>query len=82
MKFLLWAVIGFIVVRWLLRAKHARSRPDAGARAASGGGLQGNGETMIRCAQCGVYIPASEAIVSRADTAFCSEEHRLRHVSG
>jgi uncharacterized protein len=81
MKFLLWGVIGFIIVRWLLRIKHARSRPDAGARDASGG-LQGNGERMIRCAQCGVYIPASEAIVSRTDTAFCSEEHRLRHVSG
>lgn len=33
------------------------------------------GETMLRCAHCGVYLPESEAL-TRAGRSFCSAEHR------
>lgn len=32
-------------------------------------------EDMVRCAQCGVHLPKSEAILSQ-DEFFCSDEHR------
>ncbi|MDZ7655866.1 MAG: PP0621 family protein [Sulfurimicrobium sp.] len=36
-------------------------------------------EDMVRCVQCGVHLPRSEALLSR-DEFFCCEEHRrLRH---
>jgi uncharacterized protein len=77
MKALLWAVIGFLVVMWLLRAKTssgaASSRQDAGRRGSSGA------EPMIPCAYCGVHMPVSEAIITTAGATFCCEEHRLRH---
>lgn len=79
MKALLWAVIGFVVVMWLLRGKTQvganSSRPGASNRAG------GNSEPMIRCAHCGVHMPVSEAVVAAAGTEFCSEEHRLRHAA-
>jgi uncharacterized protein len=33
------------------------------------------GEDMVRCAHCGLHVPANEAIRS-GDRAYCSEEHR------
>ncbi len=32
-------------------------------------------EDMVRCAQCGVNVPQSEAIFSRGEY-FCGDEHR------
>lgn len=32
-------------------------------------------EAMARCAHCGVYVPAGEA-VGEGDNKFCSEEHQ------
>lgn len=32
-------------------------------------------EVMVRCAQCGVYLPGKEAVV-RGDRQFCSVAHR------
>lgn len=32
-------------------------------------------ENMVRCAQCGVNVPQTEAIFSRGEY-FCSDEHR------
>ena len=35
-------------------------------------------ENMVRCAQCGVNVPQTEAFFSRGEY-FCSDEHRKRH---
>lgn len=77
MKFLLWGALIFIVALWLLRMKKSprkpkgeQDRPDSRHDAT---------EVMIRCAQCGVHIPVSEAVIGRSDAVFCSEEHRLKH---
>lgn len=37
-----------------------------------------SGEDMVRCAQCGVHLPRSEAILSGGEF-FCSDEHRRLH---
>jgi len=34
-------------------------------------------EAMLRCAECGVHMPASQALPGRGG-AFCSAEHRTR----
>ncbi len=76
------------------RQQAARRRGDADSNAASGsspGPASDNGsdaaasaaaapETMLRCAQCGLYIPSSEAVTA-ADgrLSYCSDEHRLHH---
>ncbi len=38
-------------------------------------------EDMVRCVQCGVHLPRSEAIQSQ-DEFFCCDEHRRLHHSG
>jgi uncharacterized protein len=76
MKVLLWAAIGFVVVMWLLRGKD-RTTGVAGARARKNPALEG--ETMHKCAHCGVYVPASDTVRSASGTVYCSEDHRLRH---
>lgn len=76
MKFLLWLVVGFAAVTWLLRGKKTISHTPAAAPDARAKGVS---EPMVECAQCGMHIPASEAIINPAGASFCSEEHRLRH---
>lgn len=78
MKLLLWGAICFAVVMWLLRAKKISGKPGGSAHN-SAVSKHGEAEPMIRCAQCGVHIPLSEAVISRSNAAFCSEEHRLQY---
>ncbi len=75
MKLLLWLVLGLAVL-YILRNKKkpAASQPTARAAAATG-----EAEVMLRCADCGVYLPASEVLYDLAGKAFCSDEHRRRH---
>lgn len=35
-------------------------------------------EDMVRCVQCGVHLPRSEAILSRGEF-YCCDEHRRLH---
>lgn len=78
MKFLLWALVIAIVVMWLTRGKKISSNTGTTGRNAAP--PPGNAtERMVRCAHCGVYLPASESITSSSGKAFCSEEHRLQH---
>lgn len=79
MKALLWAVVGFLVVMWLLRGKAAIG--DGPARRGPAGGANRESEPMVQCAYCGVHMPSSEAITASTGVAFCTEEHRLRHAA-
>ncbi|HEX2531470.1 MAG TPA: PP0621 family protein [Burkholderiaceae bacterium] len=82
MKLLLWVAIGFAVV-WLLRNKKTRSdmaEPDATPRHPAGPDHV-RIESMTRCIQCGVHVPASEAVRNASGETFCSEEHRQKHFS-
>ncbi|MDB5796741.1 MAG: hypothetical protein JWP36_643 [Paucimonas sp.] len=96
MKLLLWVVIVFFIVMWYL---HMKKSAAAGRRRDSSAGAAGTAagsaaapavappEPMVRCVECGLHVPASEAIRvagpgddGRVDgPAFCSLEHRLRH---
>lgn len=80
MKYLLWALVVAIVVMWLTRSKKISSNTETTDRdAATKPGDAA--ERMVRCAHCGVYLPASESITSPSGKVFCSEEHRLQHVN-
>ncbi|WP_420476117.1 PP0621 family protein [Noviherbaspirillum sp. ST9] len=76
MKILLWVLVAFAIVMWLTygkkqRVKAAHDNPQPSTPGAP--------ETMVRCAHCGTYIPASEAVSLPSGMQFCSEEHRLQH---
>ncbi|MDH2915569.1 MAG: PP0621 family protein [Gallionella sp.] len=66
----LFAVI--VAVYWLLKTYRKQS-PKQDAPATSS-------EDMVRCAQCGVHLPKSEAIQSSGNL-FCSEAHRREYES-
>lgn len=72
-KLLLLLVIGGLVY-WIIRSairKNQNSyKPDRNKPA----------EDMVRCVQCGVNLPRSEAVLSR-DEYFCGNEHRQLHQS-
>lgn len=70
MKFLLWLAIGFAVI-WLLRSKKPHVTTDATRH-------DSVAEPMVRCVQCGVFLPASEVLLNASGDAFCCEEHRSR----
>lgn len=91
MKYAIWGAIIVLVVMWILRSK-ATSRSKSGrpvspeAPAAPKKPVGDETESMLRCAECGTYIPVSEAILTQPGSgsvgpAYCSQEHRLKHTS-
>lgn len=78
MKFLLWAVIIALVVMWIMREKKT-SGAVHGTRQDTGCEALPDPQPMIQCAECGLHLPASEALAGPHGKVFCSEEHRLRH---
>ena len=80
MRLLLWIVIIIaliFLVRHIKKILFQKSEPED----ATPDSAQDIPETMIQCAQCGIHLPASEALVIQSGIAFCSEEHRLKHFS-
>lgn len=72
MKLALWAMAAVVLVMWWLGRKRQSAlndRPDESRR------REGEPEPMVRCAHCGVHVPASEAFVTASGAVFCSEEH-------
>lgn len=73
-KLLIWAVLAMLaLVGWKLwtasqrRIERARREPRPGA---------GNAvEPMVRCAHCGVHLPASDAVTA-AGLVYCCPAHR------
>jgi uncharacterized protein len=66
----LFAVVA--VVYWLLRTyRKSSSKQEVAAT---------SNEDMVRCEQCGVHLPKSEATLS-AGKFFCGEAHRREHES-
>jgi uncharacterized protein len=77
MKFVFWlALIALVVMALRSKARAAQVRADRAAHAQrQAAHAQAEAQTMVSCAQCGLYIPAPEAV--RADGAeFCCEQHR------
>lgn len=72
MKYLLLLLIlgGLFFV---LGARRARPREPQGREAAPPGPAQP--QSMVRCAECGMHLPADEALPGKGGT-FCSGAHR------
>ena len=76
LKFILLAVVVLAAV-WLLRSARKRVSDEAPPKSApSAPPLQH--EDMVACAQCGMHLPASEALPGRGGV-FCGEAHRLSY---
>ena len=75
MKFLLLLLAVVLVIGWLTRTKKPSGPHQASAPPPAGNPSLGS-EQMIRCAHCGTYVPASEAVSDGAGALFCSAEHR------
>ena len=71
MKFLLVIVVVAVVLWFLLRRDGRGGQRKPRDRAAGA-------KPMVRCAHCGLHLPADEA-VSEGALPFCSEAHRLAH---
>ena len=85
MKYVIWALLIYFAWRWYTASSNAAAKksdadqfaPEAGQSA----GTVHATETMVRCARCGVHLPASEALTGAGSAVFCSEEHRNDHSS-
>jgi uncharacterized protein len=69
-KYLL-LVAGVLVVYWIVRAS-MRSRQKKQSSQAPGT------EKMVRCADCGIYVPRGEGLLVRGNF-YCCAEHQQRH---
>ncbi|RJG05086.1 hypothetical protein D3870_02800 [Noviherbaspirillum cavernae] len=76
MKFLIWVIIGILVVAWLLHAKRSLKAPDSAKTDSTPPKAADGGEAMIQCAHCGLHVPLSESFGNSEGLVFCSEEHR------
>ncbi|GAA4023621.1 PP0621 family protein [Actimicrobium antarcticum] len=80
MRLLPWLVL-LVLVIYVVRKK-IRNAVDAQARGArQERPAELDGETMVRCEECGIHIPVSEALPGPGGRVFCSEEHRTRNAS-
>lgn len=75
MKFLFWILL-LAVLAFVLGFKRARPRPPQ-REAAPTPAAPVEPEAMLRCAECGTHLPASEALPGRGGQ-FCCVAHRTR----
>ena len=78
MKLLLFC-IAIVVLLWLLRGTLATWRGERDAKRPPKGPGEG-AEEMLRCAECGLHLPAHDALPGKGGV-FCSEAHRVAHES-
>lgn len=75
MSRILFLLLAAAVVYALLKPR--RGRPPTAPRAAGADGTRPP-EDMVRCVQCGVHLPRSEAIMA-GGRFYCSDAHRLAY---
>ena len=76
MRVLLWGLIAFAV--YLLWRKGRGAAADAPRRAAPRPSAPPPAvapATMVRCARCGLHLPAAEAQIDGQGRSFCSAGH-------
>ncbi|GGC82113.1 PP0621 family protein [Undibacterium terreum] len=78
MRILIWLALFVLVILALKKKIQTVSSPEREQKpappAAGNGTRAGEAETMVCCAACQVYIPASEAVYKGRQT-YCCEEH-------
>lgn len=76
---LAWLVIRLLAISQRRRERGLRSDPDAGANAAASSSSAtrpaAQGERILPCAHCGVFVPVSD-LVRDGDAVYCSTAHR------
>lgn len=79
MKFGLWLLIAVVALLWFSHAKRQRlkqGKPPAATAAPNSAAS----EQMVACAECGLYIPRSDAVRAVDGSAvYCSQAHRRLH---
>ena len=87
MKFLLWALVLYLVWRWYQSTQNKIKRDAESDNAFQS--PQSNEQTaaaelvekMVSCSHCGIHVPLSEAVQSNGGSVFCSIEHQRQHTS-
>lgn len=74
MKYLL-IILVVLAVLWFARGRSRHDAPPAAPPRPRGP------QAMVRCAHCGVHLPAQDAL-SGAQGSYCSAEHRRLHGDG
>lgn len=77
MKLLAWLVLALLVIYAVRKKMKAALRQPPPQQAQRPPEVEG--ESMISCAHCGIYIPASEALAGPQGQLYCSPEHRALH---
>jgi len=75
LKYLLWAVVIYLVWRWFNASQRNKAEGSASPSSMSQT-KHPDTEAMVKCAQCGVYLPISEALPGSGNQFFCSDSHR------
>lgn len=68
------------LIFWLRLKTNAK--PGASIPPKSPGQPAADQEMMVACAQCGLHLPASEAVLGRSARAYCGVVHRAKALDG
>lgn len=91
MKFLLWALVLYLVWRWYQSTQNKIKRDAASESDKAFQSSQTNVQTseqsaaaelvekMVSCSHCGIHVPLSEAVQSNSGSFFCGIEHQRQH---
>ncbi|MDR6888422.1 MULTISPECIES: PP0621 family protein [Variovorax] len=79
MKYLLVLAVLWVAI-WLWRKNRREEMRDAqrekAARAQRQPAAPAPPQAMLRCAHCGLHLPASDALGGPGDAVYCSAAHR------
>lgn len=93
MKFLLWALVLYLVWRWYQSTQNKIKRdassesdnafqsPQSTAQTAAQTSTTELVEKMVSCSHCGIHVPLSEAVYVNSGSFFCSIEHQRQHTN-
>ena len=93
MKFLLWALVLYLVWRWYQSTQNKIKRDAASESDKAFQSPQSTGQTaaqtaaaelvekMVSCSHCGIHVPLSEAVHVNSGSFFCSTEHQRQHTN-
>jgi uncharacterized protein len=80
MKYVLLAVVVFGLLWWIGRQRRGpRAGPPSAPPSDAASRRSIERESMVRCAHCGMHLPASEAVKNDGGEVFCGREHLLVH---
>ena len=76
MKYLLWALLIYLAWRWFSAAQARKKAHDSDTSDPATPASGTEAERMVKCVECGLHLPLSEALPGPGERFFCSEGHR------